>query len=204
MKKLTLCLLILEISLFSIYSQESSTVNKKYSIGAGATYSSYGLGGLVAADYLISKKFSLGLKSTITPYTASSYSYTNVIRTYKPGLSYKVDINGLYYILGNNSESKAGLYAEVGIGYQSDRLNSTVEYTPNPSVSEDNFTRGLESHFNLGGSYKLGNGKLFLEAGIGGIVSGKYSDIINGSTPGTQSGATNTDVYLNLGYKFNF
>lgn len=212
MKKLTLCLIILEFSMISLYSQESSTAKNKYSIGAGATYSTYGYGGLIAAEYLLSQKFSLGLKCTITPYKNPNYTLTNVIRTYKPDLSVKTDINLLYYLIGNNSESKAGLYIEIGIGYQADRLSSTVEYIPNPTYSELDITRGLESHFNLGGSYKIGNGKLFLEAGIGGIVSGSsktafdYPSGYSGSTTPnyTQSGATNTDIYLNLGYKFNF
>jgi len=82
-----------------------------------------------------------------------------------------------YYIIGNHLKNKGGLFCDVGLGYQLDKNNSTRQYYGNPSFDIAYKSSGLGLNLSLGGSYKVGNGRVYFEFMLGGLILGKYEDI---------------------------
>ena len=182
------------------------------------TYSNYG--GSLKFDYIKSKKFGLGIKinETFTPSshsgTDTSYPYTSIVdntTTYSPKYAYtysnspiiqiNTSLTATYYVLGNYKDSKAGLYVESGLGYGyiSTSQSQTNDY-PNPTPNEIIHQKTtwiancLFMPLTIGGSYKLGNGKIFLEAFLDLPIYGGYQQNYSNVTysPGTYQFLTNS------------
>lgn len=192
-----------------------------YTLGKGAT---------IRAEYLLSKKLGIGVKSFITSYNIVD-QYDNVEKydkygynvdsyllteEHKPGKYLAFDINATYFILGNNTSSRFGLYTNGGFGYhmadfQISLYHSNVGYYYSNSLRSN----GLGLHVGLGGAIKLGIGRVIVEANYREIIFKNSSNLNYGTEVLTgKDGSTHTfvgklpELYwafaLSLGYAYNF
>jgi len=201
---------------FAQVAEEIKTVTKhvpqKYALSIGATYSiprQIGYGGNFKLDYLKSDKLSFGLKTNLM--TCSYRAKAFYSEKYAPGLYLISDLTLTYYLIGNNHDSKFGMYAELGVGYQYQKVSSTRQFYGEPTVYKHTFTAsGFGGHASLGANYKLGKGKIYFELIAGQVLYGKetsdgqqYLDI---SEAYKKQGSFIGDRFIgiNLGYAFNF
>ncbi|TAL60144.1 MAG: hypothetical protein EPN88_16335 [Bacteroidetes bacterium] len=215
MKKLNLTLAasaLLTQMLSAQGAQESKTDTiPKYAISIGASYHTpweIGYGGNVKMDYLITNKFGLGAKANVTTYKFKDRDLIFLKEKYDPGFYLVSDLTATYYLMGDYTNSKAGMYIDGGIGYHVEKVSSTLQYAGDPSPHKEIFiVRGLGGHASLGGSCKLGGGKIYLELMAGGILYGSFES----QYPDSGNHFTTTDgmvgdgfMVLNLGYAFSF
>jgi hypothetical protein len=164
----------------------STASNKRFALSLGITAAiglpDGGNGGHLKLDYLIKPKLGLGIKiiggglhyDQSTHYDATFYE-PDLTVTYKSSLNLISDLTVTYYILGNYTESKGGLYADLGVGYHLIKSNLNDDYTGSPTITETIAINGLGAHLSLGGSYKIGRGKIYLELMSGSVLYGTYS-----------------------------
>ncbi len=235
MKKLQL---ILMIALFNssmiALAQDAGKVSsptisdKKMVIGAGVSYNT-GLGGNLKFDYLLTNKFSIGLKSMITPYGFEDYTTTDVLpyygikADYQPGNALGAMIGTTFYIFGkNNSESKGGMYASLGLGYSAWKMSSTVTSLAPVSdslyykYSYDLGSKCFSGMISLGGDRKLGSGRIYFEIPLTLELYGtdfttftfqKWNRSQLFSIPDqkyTRFQGFSSTLFLNIGYQFYF
>lgn len=215
--------LLAHISIAQESKTTSSAPEKKYAITLGASYSSYacGLGGNLKMDYLKSYKLGLGLKTVAATNRfqdiniPSSHQITNA-----PGINFLSDLTLTYYVIGDYCNSKGGIYADLGFGYHTKKTNYTMQFTGTPSFKVNETESGLGWHLSLGGSYKLGPGKIYLGAMVRGIEKGTlvHSETYPDGYPGLSTGTPtpnwggnykysnwkNFNYLFNLGYSFCF
>jgi len=180
MKKSLLTLLVSAALTQAANAQESKMVQPlleeeipNYTIGAGvimATTSNSGnLQGInVNMNKVRNKKLLFGLSSDIgRVYQKGFASGTHegaAVHGNISGVYTNVFVNTSYYFWGNASKNKAGLYGKLGLGtvwYRTHKNISTVgwQVSENYQKTSANFSAELC----MGGSLKLGNGKLFVE-----------------------------------------
>ena len=204
-----------------------TTSDKKMVIGAGLSYNA-GLGGNLKFDYLLNNKFSIGLKSMITSYSYEDYTYDDVVLPYygfkidyQPGNALGAMIATTFYIFGNNnSESKGGIYASLGLGYSAYKLSSTttslapVSDTLYYKYSKDFGSKCFSGLISIGGDRKLGSGRIYFEISVPIEIYGTDFDTYTfqeWNRDITQLDYKNTGLqgfgalaFLNLGYQFYF
>lgn len=230
MKKLKLILITALCSASMIVlAQDASKVSapttsdKKMVIGAGLSHN-LGLGGNLKFDYLLNNKFSIGLKSMITSYRFKDYTYATVLPyygfkvDYQPGNALGAMIATTFYIFGkNNSESKGGIYASLGLGYSAYKMSRTVtSLAPTTDslynkYSLDHGSKCFSGLISLGGDRKLGPGRIYFEISVPIEIYGTDFDTFT-----LQENITLTDQkynrfqgfsilsFLNLGYQIYF
>ena len=157
-----------------LYSQNES-LGKKYSIGAGESYSGASdLGGNLKFNYLKSEKLSFGLSSFLTTYKTNPNSDENLYMRHgmdrRPlGHLFGVQLGGTCYFLGNNSESKSGLYGTLGFDF-SQSLYSDTKTMQNANIpiyyDEKHYTNSFSSLICLGVDIKVGRGRIYTEINI--------------------------------------
>ena len=182
MKKLKLILItaLCSASMIALAQDASkvsspTTSDKKMLIGAGLSYNT-GLGGNLKFDYLLNNKFSIGLKSMITSYGYKDYTsaavlpYYGIKVEYKPGNALGAMIATTFYIFGkNNSESKGGIYASLGLGYSAYKMSYTSTSLAPTSDSSyykysvDTGSKCFSGLISIGGDRKLGPGRIYFE-----------------------------------------
>jgi hypothetical protein len=199
-----------------------ATSENKIVIGAGVSYN-LGLGGHLKYDYLLTNKFSIGLKSMMTSYGFEDFTNTDaqLKADYKPGNVLGVMIATTFYIFGkNNSESKGGMYASLGLGYSASKFSKTVtSLTPVDSLyykyNNDFRSKNFSGLISIGGDSKLGPGRIYFEIpltlDIYGTVFDKYTFQISSpyvlqpdNTKYTRFQGFSTMLFLNLGYQLYF
>ncbi len=182
--------------------------SKKFSIGGGLSgadnlFSMRGsalraagpsnMGGNLKLEYLIKKKWSVGIKSMITGSAEEDYEeYFGPGKTEHftvnnhPGHLINISLISTYYIFGKNYKGKGGMYTTLGIGYtdfkNSDTQFSTADryytYTelPNGYLMQAPYGKGLFEHkerykvlsglLSFGADCKIGPGRLYAEIPI--------------------------------------
>ena len=175
MKKKILILSVF-IAIFQIIfaQQNNSFYEKNFKLSLGPTYNALNsnFGGNVKFDYFKNKKLGIGLKIITTPakfYDYDTHSY-NVI--YNNGYILIADLTTCYYLIGSNVDGKGGVYADIGVGYNIIKSNSTIQFLGFKSTNGYEMHNGFGGHLSFGGSYKFGLGIIYLEAMVGSIIAG--------------------------------
>lgn len=213
--------LLVHISIAQESTTASAAPEKKHAITIGASY--IGLyrcfGGNLKLDYLKSHKLGFGLKILTTTNGSQTFNHPSYQVTNAPGINFLSDLTLTYYLIGDYCNSKGGVYIDLGFGYHIKKLNYMIQYTGKPPFRTNETESGLGGHLSLGGSYKLGLGKIYLEAmvrslAIGTLVHGEtYPDGYPGLSTGhpTPAGGNfkisnwwNFNYLFNLGYGFCF
>ncbi len=197
------------------------TLEKKIVLGIGGTYTPDGYGGMIKFDYLKNQKLSFGVRSHITSNIWENYTQPidntpgsgapGYTATFHPGHVINVFLTSTYFLLGNNFSSKAGVYLSAGLGYQDWTMSETVIYTdPLYDHNSDFSYRTFSGMICLGGNYKLGPGKLFLDIPLGADLYERYDNSTiykNGITSNTPSKGfgyfAGSFLAINLGYAFS-
>lgn len=224
MKKNILALAVSSLLTQISIAQESKTTSvtpKKYAITLGASHSSLasGFGGNLKLDYLKNHKLGLGLKTVATANRFQNYNGISYQVTTAPGINFLSDLTLTYYLIGDYYDSKGGMYADFGLGYHFAKTNSTNQFTGNPSFKVNETEKGLGCHLSLGSSYKLGPGKIYIEALGQGLINGtiEHSETYPAGYPGLSTGTPAPNAggnskfsgysfsyFFNLGYSFSF
>ena len=214
------------------HAQQATTTNvsgeKKMSVGLGASgyLGNGGYGAVLRGDYIISNKFSLGLRMHTTTYGFADYEVPTDATTngykvdYTPGMHFSAALNATYYLFGNNSDAKGGVYGALGFGYQTENMKQYVESTldkTNPlfyTYDQSFGDRGTLTSLTFGADRKIGPGRLFVEVANNLMLTNtrwdKYSNItsaLNGSLIDWSYDSFfngNTQTFLNLGYQLSF
>ena len=170
MKKLvSTSLLLLSINLFS----QDTISTKKFALGGGPTWGSVNWCGNANLSYAVSKKFNVKLRGIYS--SGKDYIFTN--QPYSASIQNRpttnVSVSANYFIFGNtNQNCKAALYIGLGLGYLQQTSNTTNLYqgnlysssNSNTSYIEKDVSKGLAANTSIGAAFKLGPGKLFVEA----------------------------------------
>ncbi len=100
-------------------------------------------------------------------YSASYYASIQK----RPTTNISISVN--YFILGNtNQNCKASLYISLGLGYLQQTSTTTYLYprnlfssnNPNGSYIEEDVSKGFAANTSIGAAFKLGPGKIYLDA----------------------------------------
>ena len=171
MKKISY-LLMLVLLQFQLNAQDS----KKMLAGAGFSSDLAGIGANVKFDYLVSDKFSIGLRGmfhngTFVDYTFIDNGGKEVTGEYSEGRNFSFGINASYYILNTNkiSDKKHSLHLDLGLGFVGygmyAKLTSQRELTDPEYYRYTNYfgSNSLGLTPGLGYEYSLAKGKLFLD-----------------------------------------
>ena len=226
MKKISLLLFAIFTLNTLLNAQDSgvSSSGKKLRIGAGLSTNLYAHGLNFKGDYILNDKLSIGLNTFINSYPGeedlSDLSYSSKSDA---GKKFNISAGASYYLKGTNSnENNLGLYAGLGLGYFTDRQQINVfKNLPITDKSYYNYTKSynynyLASTVSLGGDYKIGKGKLFIEIPIVVGILSKNSFIYknqqwnNGITqPDFKADSFSADgsiveILLNVGYQIYF
>lgn len=218
----------------TLLAQESPTARideKKIIIGAGISDHNIteGFGANLKCDYLLTNKFSVGLRSIYT--SNSGWTRTPSALEYGPPF-YAVDTKpsrhlntmlvSTFCIFGKNSlESKGGVYASIGAGYRSLKTSTTITSaapegdTLYYKYSKDNREKDFAGLVSIGGDLKLGPGKIYFEVpftfNIYGGIASKYYDGVGEKIPNNSSPyntwfpfSLENGLFLNVGYQFYF
>jgi hypothetical protein len=170
MKKLII-IFVLFISI-NTFSQDTTTV-KRFSLCVGPTWGTLGWCGNANLSYALSKKFNIKLRGIYSfgknfTFTDQSY-YAGIRKTPTTDLS----VSANYFLFGNtNHNCKAALYIGLGLGYLQEINTTTYLYpgnlfssnNPMGSYIEKEVSRVFAANSNMGAAFKLGPGKLFVEA----------------------------------------
>ena len=154
-----------------------TTSDKKMVIGAGLSSDlSSGIGANVKFDYLVSDKFSIGVRGMFHNGTFNDYTYTTPGATgytsdYYQGIQFNFGINASYYILNTNKigDKKHSLHIDLGLGFVGygmfDKVTSLRAVTDPEYYTYRNYfgSNSLGLTPGLGYEYSLGKGKLFLD-----------------------------------------
>ncbi len=167
MKKL-ITILGLFISI-NVFSQDTISV-KRFSLAVGPTWGSANWGGSANLSYAVGKKFNLSIKGFF-----AQGSDKNFYGQYSVGIQNRpttdISVSANYFLLGNtNQKCKAALY--FGLGYLQQTSNTTNLYpgnlflsnNPNGSYIDKDVSKGLAANTKIGAEFKLGPGKLYIEA----------------------------------------
>lgn len=157
---------------------------------------SHCFGGNGKFDFMLYRKTGIGIKFIATDYKLEPYyQYSKP----KPGLYFLSDITYTHYLIGDYTNSRGGMYFEIGFGYQSARLNDDYQLLPNPFFKRSFTINGLGNHLSIGGNIKIGKGKLFTEALIGGVIYGNLKDeyIYPAGYPGYSSDTSTSVFHIN-------
>ena len=170
MKKLiTSAILLASLNLFS----QDTIPYKNFSLGVGPTRSTLGWFGNANLSYAASKKFSvrlMGIYSSGKDFNFTNQQYYAGIRR-TPITNLSISVN--YFIFGNTKQNcKVALYIGLGLGYLQETNNTIYLYPGNlfatnntiGSYIEKMVSKGFAANSNIGASFKLGPGKLFVEA----------------------------------------
>ncbi len=146
---------------------------KKFSLGVGPTCGTLGWGGNASLSYSVSKKINFRISGIYSPgkdfYFTDQQYYAGIRKT--PITNASVSVN--YFVLGNtNQKCKAALYIGLGLGYLQETNSTTYLYPGNlfssnnlvGSYIERDVSKGFAGNANLGAAFKLGLGKLYVEA----------------------------------------
>jgi hypothetical protein len=231
MKRITLIIALTLLTLLQLHAQETGGLSKtaplggkKYGIGIGVGTHWDGQPEInMKFDYHLTKKFAIGLRTVLCQNKSTDYyekidSTMIASRKSQPGHIFDIVLAGTYYIAGNCSSSKEGMYITLGIGYQdykqSDNMNETFPYDPYSSFSFTATTRyrSLSAQVALGGEYKVGPGRIFFEiplyCDLTGTYSHTYTNKVGNLVPSDSSvkeeAGDGGAIYLNLGYVFFF
>jgi hypothetical protein len=166
-----------------IFAQTSESPNmalkSKYALNIGVSYKGgyKNFGGNLKLDYLLNYKTGFGIK-TIATNNRFTFQMDETYRMKsKNGLYLISDLTLTHYIIGDYFKSEGGIYFDFGIGYQSEELNIMHQQTGYPTYTNHYRAGGLGGHASIGGSYKIGKGRIYSEILLGGILLGKYQDI---------------------------
>ncbi len=209
------------------FAQDANSENKtqdvipqtKHQLCAGISWQGgKNFGGNFNYAYYISPKLGIGGRLVATDYKFTDYHSTTLHVDYTGGLFYDVSLAANYFLLGNH-DGKAGIFVGVGIGYGSARNSTTTWWRTNVpetvSYNTTNTINGLSGNFTLGGTYKAGPGRLFLELNASYIFHGTrthtetypngYSGYPNsGGNWTSRVGVNQVGTVINLGYAFSF
>ena len=223
MKKLILTLAASGLLMQTTYAQTTKTNTdlapyKKIAVGIGvSTHSvlySPNFGGNIKLDYLLTKKFSIGIKSIITSYNYESrnngWLNSSIISApviYKPGRIINISLISSYYILGKNQSSKAGLYVTAEVGYND--LKRKYTYNNNEGFIYIYRVKTLSGLVGLGGDFKIGPGRMYIETPVSFTLFGTetydYPTIDGKKTVSNKSKPSGSiRPFVNLGYTLFF
>jgi hypothetical protein len=161
------------------YAQASKmdtlTYPKKYSVGAGIALP--GIGGMLKFDYLKSRKTSFGVRAqfitsktktgTYPDYIMDGINYPGFTSKNKANEASNVFLTATYYFPKRGFCSKVGLYATVGTGYEIFRDLYQTRYTDGKWDNNSKYvTQNISGLVCIGTDYKIGRGKLFLDAPV--------------------------------------
>lgn len=225
--KLSLITVLLTISVSSVNAQKSNI------IGAGAsanlaftslssTRNNGGIGTSIFYSKMISPKLGFGTRMFYTPYKYSDAIYETLSFTNYNGRYFDISIGATYYFLGDYKEKNWGIYSGIGFGYGNDFISHNRSVTGYPNVLIRESENGFSGNLTLGGTYKIGPGRVFLELNLSYIIygnseertdypSGYPVDASGYYTPNvgldfSQKGVMGDNLIpcLNLGYQINF
>jgi hypothetical protein len=179
MKKISYFLMLVLMQ-FQLNAQDS----KKMVIGAGFTTDfltvGLGLGGNVKFDYLVSDKFSIGVRGMMHNGTFEDYTFTEPAggpggpgwtSDYYQARNFNFGINASYYILNTNKigDKKHSLHIDLGLGFVGygmfNKITSLRAVTDPEYYTYTNYfgSNSLGLSPGLGYEFSLGKGKLFLD-----------------------------------------
>jgi hypothetical protein len=215
---------LISIKVFPIDNSKNKPEEKKNYMALGGSCSfkdelnNYGMN--FKAIHLINDKLGVGINTVICENKWSDYNDNVYQDKSKSGVYLVSDFIVSYYFIGDQIKSKGGLFCDVGFGYQLDKNKTSRQYHNSPSFEINYKSTGLGLNLNLGGSYKLGKGRLYSEIMMGGIILGKYEDIAyypsnypllkdypNQSEKGVGNGFVFINdgiLALNVGYSYSF
>jgi hypothetical protein len=200
----------------AIAQDGASSKKNLIGLGAGFNFDKGDFGGNLAFNHMLNPKFGIGTRIFVTPYSWDDYyggSYNSINHK---GLYFDASLAATYYLVGNYNESKFALYSGFGLGFGSDTNSEDEQWLGAPYVKEEQKEAGLSANITLGSSYKVGPGKIFLEANVAYIVLGNqstkytypagYPENAYHSPDWSQNGVAGDYVQpcLNLGYQINF
>jgi hypothetical protein len=184
MKKLKLILItaLCSASMIALAQDASkvsspTTSDKKMLIGVGLSSDlSSAIGANVKFDYLVSDKFSIGVRGMFHFGSFEDYTFTDgggkgVTVDYSEGRNFNFGINASYYILNTNKigDKKHSLHVDLGLGFVShgmfNKVTSSRAVTDPEYYTYKNYSgsNSLALTPGLGYEYSLGKGKLFLD-----------------------------------------
>ena len=178
---LTLVMLMVVSQNISAQPSESqiSDLKKKYAFNLGGSYKGgfKNFGGSFKLDYLLNNKTGFGIK-TIATNNRFTFQMDETSRMKsKTGLYLISDLTLTHYFIGDYLKSNGGVYFDLGLGYQLEKLNIMYQQTGSPTYTTHFSANGLGGHVSVGGSYKIGGGRIYSELLLGGILLGTYKDI---------------------------
>ena len=164
---------------FDAFGTTSSAKIIAASLGVSNPFIINHLGGTAKFNFILGEKVCLGGQFTFTQNAMASESGVNASSGYAgynqsalPG-SYCLIASGnlTYYFLGDNSESKKGLYGIIGFGYSNLRA-SFNETSPAGTASNQwaysynasNLNSYFSGNIGVGADRKVWNGRIFIEA----------------------------------------
>ncbi len=223
-KKIGLVAILTLISFGGANAQEET---KKNVIGAGASASSYGFGGNLSYQRMVSPKLAIGARLVAV---TSKYSKTELAEppttfdsfTYKStGSQTHISVGATYFFVGDATQSKFSMYSGLGLGYMMAGTTNNFKFDGSNVLFEEAVSvDGFAVVLTLGTSYKIGPGKLFLEILTTQMITGKKKFIYdypagsltnsNGNTYTAienrelKNGWGNLYIPLSLGYTISF
>lgn len=215
-KKILIFSVLIAISQTIFAQKNNSLYEKKFKLSLGATYNALNsnFGGNVKFDYFKNKKLGIGLKIIATSFKFYDYNTHSYNVTYNNGYLLISDLTMNYYLIGNNADSKGGIYADLGVGYNIIKSNSTIQFSAFQSTNGYEMHSGFGGHLSLGGSYKFGPGRIYLEAMAGSIITGSSKRYVpfpeghpylnDGGNYKKSRGFYYDLISFNLGYSFYF
>ena len=204
-KKIGLVAILTLISFGGANAQEET---KKNVIGAGASANiTYGIGGNVSYQRMVSPKLGLGARVVAVPLNYKDFLGTSVDFTNYKGFYTDISVGATYFFVGDATESKFSMYSGLGLGFIMYKNSNNIKYKEsNVPFTETQTKSGFSGNLTLGTSYKIGPGKLFLEFMPSSIITGKAKAIYDfpaGSLTDANGNAISAS-FIDYEYKLSF
>lgn len=194
MKKLPILLIVVIIQFnFAVIAQNNDSLKSKQhiiNVGFSLKDGNKNYGGSLKYEFAKNDKTSFGFKTLLYNNQYYDYSATSYYINERPSLYGIFEGVITRYLMGNIDKSKAGIYLELGLGYHLDKSSSIIQYTGFPSFKNKFQAEGLGSTLAMGSRLRIGQGDLFIEGLLGGILIGHYYNrfIFPVDYPGLSSG----------------
>ncbi|MEO8760826.1 MAG: hypothetical protein ABI388_06265 [Bacteroidia bacterium] len=190
-----------------VFSQDTSKV-QRFSLGIGPSLVVGGWGANTNLSYAVSKKFNVKIRGVVNVGKEVFYQNGTIGTVY----AYDISASANYFLFGNTLPSnKANMYIGLGLGYLS-QTNKTIEFWPD--LLDKEVGQGLAAGLSLGGSVKLGTGRLYAEGYLSIAFLGSFSDKqmfynpysygFKNSTYSNHAGPYGGVLCLNIGYAIPF
>ncbi len=194
MKKL-LILLIVAITQFNVAldAQNNDSLKTRQhilNVGLSLKDGNKNYGGSLKYEFAKNDKTSFGFKTLLYNNQYYDYTATNYYINERPSLYCIFEGVITKYLIGKIDKTKAGLYLELGLGYHLDKSSAIIQFDGFPSFKNKSQAHGLGSTLAIGSRLRIGQGDLYFEGLIGGILIGNYYNrfIFPEGYPGLSSG----------------